>query len=245
MIKTENLSFSYRKDQQVLKNINLKVPGGSIYGYLGKNGAGKSTTIKILLGLLKAKTGTVLYDGLNFMENTVEILSRVGNMIESPSFYGHLTAYENLKYLDIMYNIGEKGIEKALLSVDLNNAGNKKVKNFSSGMKQRLCIAFALFHNPDLLILDEPMNGLDPEGIHGIRQLLIRLSNEGKTIFLSSHILSEIEKICTHIGILNHGELIYQGSIQSLISDINKDPIKSDKPDLETIFLTLTSNQTK
>lgn len=239
MITTENLSFSYRKDIQVLKNINLKVPRGSIYGYLGKNGSGKSTTIKILLGLLKVQYGTVCYNGRDFRENAIDALSKIGNLIESPSFYGHLTAYENLKYLDILFRCGDGRIKEVLSLVDLNNAGNKKARKFSSGMKQRLCIALALFHNPDILILDEPLNGLDPEGVRDMRQLIVRLHNEGTTVFLSSHILGEIEKICTDIGILDHGELIYQGSIQTLKSKM------PDELDLESIFLTLTSGQTK
>ena len=232
MITTENLSFSYT-DKSVLKNINLKVPKGSIYGYLGKNGSGKSTTIKILLGLLRAQSGSIRYDGHPFTANT---LYRIGNLIESPSFYSHLTAYENLKYLDIVFHRGEDRITEVLSLVDLNGARDKKAKKFSSGMKQRLGIALALFHNPDILILDEPLNGLDPEGIHDMRKLIVRLHNEGKTILLSSHILSEIEKVCTHIGILDDGLLIYQGSIHSL---------KTDELDLESVFLTLTSHQTK
>jgi len=232
MITTENLSFSYT-DKSVLKNINLKVPKGSIYGYLGKNGSGKSTTIKILLGLLRAQSGSIRYDSHPFTANT---LYRIGNLIESPSFYSHLTAYENLKYLDIVFHRGEDRITEVLSLVDLNGARDKKAKKFSSGMKQRLGIALALFHNPDILILDEPLNGLDPEGIHDMRKLIVRLHNEGKTILLSSHILSEIEKVCTHIGILDDGLLIYQGSIHSL---------KTDELDLESVFLTLTSHQTK
>lgn len=166
MITTENLSFSF-KDKSVLKNINLEVPKGSIYGYLGKNGAGKSTTIKILLGLLKLQSGAIYYDGQSFSE---KVMSKVGNLIESPSFYEHLTAYENLKYLDIMFHCGEKRINEVLELVDLSSARNKKAKKFSSGMKQRLGIALALFHDPDILILDEPLNGLDPEGVYDMRK---------------------------------------------------------------------------
>ena len=166
MITTENLSFSF-KDKSVLKNINLEVPKGSIYGYLGKNGAGKSTTIKILLGLLKLQSGAIYYDGQSFSE---KVMSKVGNLIESPSFYEHLTAYENLKYLDIMFHCGEKRINEVLELVDLSSARNKKAKKFSSGMKQLLGIALALFHDPDILILDEPLNGLDPEGVYDMRK---------------------------------------------------------------------------
>ena len=296
MITTENLSFSY-KDKCVLKNVSIEVPKGGIYGYLGKNGAGKSTTIKILLGLLKAQSGAILYDGRQFTEKS---LDRIGNLIESPSFYNHLTAYENLKYLDILFHHGDDRISEVLSMVDLNSARNKKAKKFSSGMKQRLGIALALFHAPDILILDEPLNGLDPEGVHDMRKLIVRLHHEGKTILLSSHILSEIEKVCTHIGILDAGQLIYQGPIRSLMSNINQRvtvetnnvskaksvcrengfevtndsedllmvlipnkneynrminvlssdrieifSIKSDELDLESVFLTLTSHQTK
>ena len=186
---------------------------------MGKNGAGKSTTIKILLGLLKLQSGAIYYDGQNFSE---EVLGKVGNLIESPSFYDHLTAYENLKYLDILFHCGENRINKVLELVDLSSARNKKAKKFSSGMKQRLGIALALFHDPDILILDEPLNGLDPEGVHDMRKLLLKLHSEGKTILLSSHILSEIEKVCTHIGILDEGQLVYQGSIESLMTNINQ-----------------------
>jgi ABC-2 type transport system ATP-binding protein len=211
-----------------------------------------------------------------------------------------LTVYENLKYLDILFQLGENRIAEVISLVDLSNARNKKAKKLSSGMKQRLGIALALFHNPDMLILDEPLNGLDPEGVHGMRKLIVKLHQEGKTILLSSHILSEIQKVCTHIGIIDDGRLIYQGSIHSLLSNINQRvtvetsnaskakvvclekgfevtddtedrltvlipnkheysrlihvlsssridifSIKSDELDLESIFLTLTSHQTK
>jgi ABC-2 type transport system ATP-binding protein len=174
------------------------------------------------LGLLKATSGTIYYDGHKFTENTVNILGRIGNLIESPSFYGHLTAYENLKYLDMLFHRGKDRINEVLSLVDLNGARNKKANKLSTGMKQRLGIAMALFHDPDILILDEPLNGLDPERVYDMRQLILSLQREGKTVFLSSHILSEIEKVCTHIGILAQGQLIYQDSIHSLLSSINQ-----------------------
>jgi len=191
-------------------------------------------------GVIKnVKRGKIYYDGRNFAKNSIDVLRKIGNTIESPSYYSHLTAYENLKYLDILYNCGEDRINEVLSIVNLDNVGNKKAREFSSGMKQRLSIALALFNDPDILILDEPLNGLDPEGVYDMRQLIIRLQNEGKTIFLSSHILSEIEKVCTHIGILNHGKLIYQGSIQSLMTEV------PNVRDLESVFLSLTKNETK
>ena len=235
MIRTENLSFCYR-NKQVLNSIDLQVPKGSIYGYIGKNGSGKTTTIKILLGLLKVPSGSIYYNGERFRKSSISLLGRIGSLIESPVFYNHLTAYENLKYVDILFHRGEERINEVLSLVDLNDARHKKAKHFSSGMKQRLGIALALFHNPDILILDEPLNGLDPEGIHDMRKLITRLHHEGKTIFLSSHILSEVEKVCTHIGILEQGKLIYQNDVVS---------IKAEKLELESLFLTLTSSKKK
>ncbi len=216
ILETNNLTFNYR-NHPVLENINLKIPKGSIYGYLGKNGEGKSTTIKILLGLEKVRKNTVFFDGKEFHSNRLNILQHIGCLIEQPFFYTDLSAYENLRYLDILYNCGKSRIKDVLELVNLTKDQNKKVKKYSTGMKQRLGIAMALFQNPKLLILDEPLSGLDPEGVYEMRDLMIRLKNEGKTIFLSGHILAEIEKICTHIGILNNKRLLFQGEINSLL----------------------------
>ncbi|MDR1202341.1 MAG: ATP-binding cassette domain-containing protein [Tannerellaceae bacterium] len=234
LLETINLNFNYGK-QQVLNNICLKIPRGSIYGYLGKNGAGKSTTIKLLLGLEKTPIGTVYFDNKEFNANRQSILFNTGCLIETPSFYENLSAHENLKYLNILYKCGEQRIQYVLEIVRLTKDQNKKVKYFSTGMKQRLGIAMAMLHNPKLLILDEPLNGLDPEGVYEMRELMIELQNEGKTIFLSSHILSEVEKICTHIGILNDGKLLFQGEIDSLLSD------HAQESNLESAFLNLTT----
>lgn len=236
LLETNNLSFNYKK-QQVLSNICLKIPQGSIYGYLGKNGAGKSTTIKLLLGLEKSEKDTIYFDNKEFCLNREEALSNIGCLIETPSYYGNLSAYENLRYLDILYKCGENKIQYILEIVRLTKDQNKKAKQFSTGMRQRLGIAMAMLHNPKLLILDEPLNGLDPEGVYEMRELLVKLRNEGKTIFFSSHILSEIEKICTHIGILNEGKLLFQGEINSLLSD------HTQGYNLESIFLNLTTKK--
>lgn len=221
IIETKTLTFCYKK-QPVLDNINLAVPEGSIYGYLGKNGAGKSTTIKLLLGLLEPPLDSIFYSGKEFSGNRELLLSKIGNLIESPSYYNNLTAYENLKYIDILRHCGEKRIKETLNLIGLKDAENKKVKHFSTGMKQRLGIGMAILHNPNLLILDEPLNGLDPEGVHDMRELLLRLNADGNTIFLSSHILSEVEKICTHAGILDKGNLVFQGEIKSLLSTVKR-----------------------
>ncbi|MDR1202090.1 MAG: ATP-binding cassette domain-containing protein [Tannerellaceae bacterium] len=231
LLETINLSFNYGK-QQVLNSICLKIPQGSIYGYLGKNGAGKSTTIKLLLGLEKAQKNTIYFDNKEFNTNRQGILSTIGCLIETPSFYGELSAHENLRYLDILYKCGEKQIQYVLEIVRLTKDQDKKVKYFSTGMKQRLGIAMAMLCNPKLLILDEPFNGLDPEGVYEIRELMIKLQHEGKTIFLSSHILPEVEKICTHIGVLDDGELLFQGEIDSFFPH-------AQERNLESAFLNL------
>lgn len=224
IIETKNLSYKYHKTE-VLSNLNLNVPEGAIYGYLGKNGAGKTTTLKLLLGLLPCNSDTIFVKGVDVHKHNEKLFDQIGNLIESPSLYKSLTCYEQLKYIDYFYNKGNKAIEHTLNQVGLLKEWNKKIKNLSTGMKQRLSIGVSLFHNPDILILDEPINGLDPNGVFEVRELLRKLNNEGKTILLSSHILSEIEKLCDHVGILNNGHLIYQGRIQNLLSATQREMI--------------------
>lgn len=232
IIETHALSFQYGK-QRILKDINLSVPENSIYGFLGPNGAGKSTTIKVLLGLLRVPEKTAFLFGQDIHQKRIEILSRIGNLIETPSIYGHLTAFDNLKIMRTLYPSAKSRIEEVLELIGLSHAAQKKVKHFSMGMKQRLGIGLALFHDPDLLVLDEPVNGLDPSGIHEIRQLLLQLQASGKTIFISSHLLSEIEKTCSHLGIIKNGSVIFQGEMDELQSGNRRlvklklnDPIK-------------------
>lgn len=222
ILETKQLTFKYKKEL-ILNHLELSIPQGSIYGYLGKNGSGKTTTIKLLLGLLKAPDDSVYYGGREFRHNRESILNGIGSLIEYPCFYGDLTGSENLKYLDYIYHCGQKRIDTVLELAGLTKARNKKVKKYSTGMKQRLGIAMAILHNPDFLILDEPLNGLDPQGIYDTRDLILRLRGEGKTILLSSHVLNEIEKICTHVGILDNGSLLYQGCIQELLSGIERE----------------------
>lgn len=218
IIETNNLNFYYGK-HHAIQNLNLEVPESSIYGFLGPNGAGKSTTIKLLLGLLKSGDSNIFVFGKEFIVNRYEILAYVGCLIESPSLYRYLTAYESLRYLNYIYQVGEDRINSVLKIVGLWEDRNKKVRQFSSGMKQRLGIGISMLHCPKLLILDEPINGLDPKGVVEIRELLLRLQDEGTTIFISSHILSEVEKLCTHLGIINQGNLIYQGSMAKILSN--------------------------
>ena len=219
-IETKDLSFNYKK-KPLLESLDLKIPTGSIYGYLGKNGAGKSTTIKLLLGLLPALQNTIYHNGLELNSHKREILSMVGSLVESPAYYGNLTGYENLLYLKNIYGCNSQKIYDVLQKVNLIGDKDKMVKKYSSGMKQRLGIAMALLHDPNTLILDEPLNGLDPEGVYEIRELIIDLKKEGKTILLSSHILSEIQKTCTHVGILHDGRLCYQGTLVELMNNVS------------------------
>lgn len=209
-------SFSHNGDV-VLDGIDLRVDEGSIYGFLGPNGAGKTTTLRLVLGLIKKQQGSISIFGKSMSSSRVEILRRVGSLIESPSIYGHLTASENLGLLRNIYQCPKSRITEVLDLVGLSNTGKKKAGQFSLGMKQRLSIAIALLNEPTLLVLDEPTNGLDPNGIIEMRELLRELNKrEGITVVISSHLLAEIERLVTHIGIINRGKMMFQGTLDDL-----------------------------
>ncbi|MCL4146439.1 UNVERIFIED_CONTAM: hypothetical protein GTU68_054708 [Idotea baltica] len=217
VIKTENLSFSYSKKKQALKNVNINVPKGSIYGFLGPNGAGKSTTMQLLTGILPNKENNIFVFGDVLSNQIPSIFSKIGALVESPSLYLHLSATDNLRCITQLKEISETKIPEVLELVGLSKNANEKVKQFSLGMKQRLAIAMTLLGEPELLLLDEPVNGLDPTGMSDVRELLIKLNKEkGITVFISSHLLSEIEKMCTHIGIINQGEIRFEGTMDTL-----------------------------
>lgn len=216
VIQTENLSKRYGEAYSV-QRVNLAVGEGEVYGFLGPNGAGKSTTLKMLLGLVKPTEGSVTVFGKDFSRNRIEILSQTGSLIEAPSYYGHLTGLENMRVMQRLRDVPDKHVEKALQIVRLEKQQNKKVDQYSLGMKQRLGIAMALLHFPRLVILDEPTNGLDPAGIGEIRELIQSLPHQyGMTVLLSSHLLSEIEQVATSIGIIHGGKLLFQGSMEQL-----------------------------
>ncbi len=197
--------------------VDLAVPQASVYGFLGPNGAGKTTTIRMLLGLIRPSGGRVIVFGKEFADGRIEILRRVGALVESPALYPHLTGWENLEIIRRYRDLERVDITKALEMVDLTKDCRRLVKYYSTGMRQRLGLAIALMGMPPLLILDEPTNGLDPAGIHEIRALITRLSTSfGVTVFLSSHLLNEVEQIATRIGIINDGSLIFQGSQEDL-----------------------------
>ncbi|GIP26262.1 bacitracin ABC transporter ATP-binding protein [Paenibacillus sp. J23TS9] len=216
IVQTQNLSKTYGAINSVNK-VDLHVQEGEIYGFLGPNGAGKTTTLKMLLGLIKPSEGTIKIFGESLSKHRPSILQRTGSLIESPSYYGHLTGLENMKVMQRLRNVPAKNIHEALSIVRLENQKDKKAEQYSLGMKQRLGIAMALLAFPKLLILDEPTNGLDPAGIGEIRELIKSLpARYGITILLSSHLLSEIEQIATSVGIISEGNLLYQGSMASL-----------------------------
>lgn len=217
VIQTTNLNFSFSNGVKTLQDVNLLVPKGSIYGFLGPNGAGKTTTLRLLLGLLKNQQGVLEIFGKNFATHRIEILKRLGSLIEQPSLYLHLTAKENLEIYRLIYRVDKSRINEVLKIVGLENTGKKKAKQFSLGMKQRLSIAIALLHQPELLILDEPTNGLDPNGIIETRELIKKLNREhGTTVIVSSHILNEVERMATHVGIINKGKMLFQGTLSEL-----------------------------
>jgi len=217
LIETKALSYNFSNGVKTLDNINLQVAEGSIYGFLGPNGAGKTTTLRLLLGLLKKQQGSIEIFGKNFETERIEILKRLGSLIEQPSLYAHLTAKENLEVYRRIYGCDKNRIDEVLQLVGLTYTKNKKIKQFSLGMKQRLSIAVALLHAPPLLLLDEPTNGLDPNGIIETRELIKKLNKEeGVTILVSSHILAEIEKMATHVGIIHKGKMLFQGELSQL-----------------------------
>ena len=217
IIEINNLNFGFEPQKLILKNVNLSVPKGSIYGFLGANGAGKSTTMRLIMGLFNDDENAVKVFGENVSKIYPNGLQKIGSLIDYPAFYEHLSGYDNLKIVCIIRKLDVKRINEVLEQVGLSSARNIKMKKYSLGMKQRLAIALALISNPELLVLDEPVNGLDPNGMMEMRELLIKLNREnGVTILISSHLLQEIDKMVTHLGIISNGEIKFEGSKEKL-----------------------------
>lgn len=217
IITTNALCKKYGEAMSV-KDLDLKVPRGVVYGFLGPNGAGKSTTMKMILGLAKSTSGTITVFGKEMNQrNRLTILKEAGSLIESPSYYAHLTGRENLKIISTLKGVEEAEIDRVLKIVRLENQKDKKAGQYSLGMKQRLGLAGALLGNPKLLILDEPTNGLDPAGIQEMRELIRALPKTfGMTVMVSSHLLNEIEQMADHIGVISKGELVFQDRLKVL-----------------------------
>ena len=240
IITTEQLTKKYKNFTSV-NNVSLHIRKGSIYGFLGPNGAGKSTTMKMLLGLTKPTSGSFTIDGKHFPADRLAILKEIGSFIESPSFYSNLTGRENLDIIRRILKLPKSTVDEALELVGLTEFGDRLAKKYSLGMKQRLGLAGALLGRPPILILDEPTNGLDPSGIHEIRNLVKSLPTlYDCTVLISSHMLSEIELMADDIGILNHGRLLFEGSLDELRRNALQAGFAADN--LEEMFLSMIDN---
>jgi ABC-2 type transport system ATP-binding protein len=215
-VEISGLTHRFARDE-VLTDVTMTVPLGSVYGFLGPNGAGKTTTLRLLLGLLRRQAGSIAVLGRRLERDRLHILRRVGTSIETPSIYAHLTATENLEVWRRTFGCDRRRVPHVLGTVGLADTGSKRASQFSLGMRQRLAIAVALLHDPDLLVLDEPTNGLDPHGIIDVRTLLFALTAEhGKTVLVSSHILAEVARVVSHVGVIARGRMQFEGTLAAL-----------------------------
>ena len=230
-IRAIGLSKSYGK-RLAVDHLDLQVDRAELFGFLGPNGAGKTTTIRMALGLIAPTGGSVEILGLEVRSHRSQVLPRVGALVESPALYGYLSGRDNLRAIgNLLGGASEKRIDEVLEIVSLKGRDRDKVRTYSMGMKQRLGLALALLNDPDLLILDEPANGLDPAGIVEMRDLLRDLAAQGKTVFISSHVLSEVQQICTRVAIINHGKLIRVAPVHDLLKSSGEFEVKVDSPD--------------
>ena len=236
MIEVQNLSKSFGTKKAV-DAVSFKVNPGEVFGYLGPNGAGKSTTIKMLTGLLKPDSGSMLINGIDMLIHPVEAKKQFGYVPESGAIYEKLTPYEYLQVVGRMYKMAEKEIEERIYEIldlfGMTENGDQKMASFSKGMKQRIVLAGAIIHNPSVIFLDEPLNGLDANTVILVKELLRKYAGQGKTIFYSSHILDVVEKICDRVSIINQGKIIAEGSVKELES-------MTSQPSLELVFKELT-----
>lgn len=233
ILSINQLSKHYGRIRAV-DNLSLDIERGNVYGILGPNGSGKTTTIGIILGVINANSGSYKWFG---NEPTNNDRKRIGSIIETPLFYPYLTAIRNLKIIADIKGLGYESIENVLKTVDLFERKNDVFKTYSLGMKQRLALAAAMLGNPEMMILDEPTNGLDPQGIADTRDLIKRIASEGTTIFLASHLLDEVQKVCTHVAVLNKGKKLFSGDVDEVLTDTFTIEIASDN--LEELQKTL------
>lgn len=223
ILKCENLHKSFRK-KEILKGVSLEVSSGDILGFIGPNGAGKTTTIKLILGLQSIGSGTVTINGFDVRKNFEKAIAKVGAIIENPDLYMYLSGYDNLKLISNLYKgIDEKRIQEVIKLVGLKNRINDKVSKYSLGMRQRLGVAQAILHKPNLLILDEPTNGLDPEGIRDLRHLLTKLAKEENMgILISSHNLAELESFCNKVCIIKNGIVVETSDLSTVKAEASE-----------------------
>jgi len=233
ILTVENLSKNYG-NIKALKNVSFSVPSGTVFGILGPNGSGKTTLLGIIMDVLKASGGGYRIFGA---EPTNTQRKQIGTLLETPNFYHYLTAVQNLKIAASIKEKGEDDIDRVLDIVNLTNRKNSRFNTYSLGMKQRLAIGAALLGNPDVLVFDEPTNGLDPVGIAEIRELIKKLSKQGKTIIMASHLLDEVEKVCTHVAILKQGTLITHGDVNEIL--VNEDMVELSAADLQQLQNTM------
>ncbi len=243
MIRTHGLVKRYGKLTAV-DGIDLDVRPGDIYGFLGANGSGKTTTVRMLLGLVLATSGEIEVLGSPMPKSARTVLPRVGALVEGPAAYGHLSGRANLMLADAAGVPGPRStrrerVEAVLATVGLDGVGQRPVKAYSLGMRQRLGLASALLCRPQLLVLDEPTNGLDPQGIHEIRELLIRLNQQGTTVFLSSHLLAEVEQLCTRVGVIDRGRVVVQDDVAALTRPTGNSLVRT--PDIDAALELLAS----
>ena len=233
ILNINGISKSYGK-VQALNNLSLQINQGEVFGILGPNGSGKTTTLGIILDVLNADSGTYSWNG---KEPSKYDRKKIGSLLETPNFYPYLSARQNLSIVSKIKEVNESEVDRVLNAVDLTNRSDSKFKTFSLGMKQRLAIASALLGNPDVLVLDEPTNGLDPQGIAEIRTIILDLAAAGKTIIMASHILDEIEKTCTHVAVLKLGNLLTFGPIQTVLNNQEQVFVSADNLDILKITL--------
>ena len=239
LLKIKNVKKAYRKYNlfgkevskfSALNGLNLNVNKGQIYGFLGPNGAGKTTTIKCIIGILEADSGEIIIDGKNIKNNELYFKNKIGFLPEQVGLYGRLTAKETLQFYGGFFDLSTDEIEKRgknlLARLGLEKDSNRKVAEYSLGMRKRLALCVALLNNPEILVLDEPTSGLDPRGVKALRVVLKDLNRKGLTIILSSHVLTEVQEICSHVGIINRGKLIREESIEDIRKEIEKKSIK-------------------
>lgn len=224
MLKVQNLKKKYGKFH-ALKGISFEIPDGHIFGFIGQNGAGKTTTMRIITGLLRADSGVVEFDGVDFLKNYKHIGDTVGYVPDYFGVYNKLRAMEYMEFFANMQGLYGKAVKKRCIKLmdmlDIGSIANIYVDDLSRGMQQRLCMARALLHDPKLLVLDEPTSGMDPQSRLEFKRLLKELSAEGKTIMISSHILPELSELCNRVGIIDKGEMLYQGSIEDIVAAVN------------------------
>ena len=229
ILSINNLNKKYNKYVHAVNNVSLEIKKGNVYGILGPNGSGKSTTLGIVLNVVNKTSGNYSWFGGKL--DTYEALKKVGAIIERPNFYPYMTAKQNLELVSKIKNMDYSKVQEKLTLVGLVDRENSKFNTFSLGMKQRLAIASALLNDPEILILDEPTNGLDPQGIHQIRDIIRLIASQGTTILLASHLLDEVEKVCSHVLVLQKGKILYSGTVDGMSSNEGYFELQSENKD--------------